>query len=416
MDTVSATMLYNFRPVKIPTNEIGRTQFLQSVCKPFLLIPSIFCYRKHHFRRALITSSMEETEMADSKDGLSTFKWVEVGPHLTEAQKEAISQLSPKMTKRCKALMKQLICFSTLQASLSELLGAWVKIMKPRRADWLVVLKQLKLMDHPLYLEVASLALVEDSFEANIRDYTKIIHGHGKQNQLKDAEKTLATMRSRGFICDQVILTTFIHMYSKAGNLELAEETFEELKLLGEPLDKRSYGSMIMAYIRAGMPEQGEVLLREMDAQEIYAGREVYKALLRAYSLDGDAEGAQRVFDAIQLAAISPDHKFCGLLINAYGVSGQSEKARAAFENMRRAGLTPSDKCIALVISAYERENKLQKALEFLIVLERDGIIIGKEASETLVGWFKNLGVVKEVDTVLREFSVKEANSKFQAT
>ncbi|PON42179.1 Tetratricopeptide-like helical domain containing protein [Trema orientale] len=416
MDTVATTMVPSFKPVKTLTTEIGKTRFHQSMYKSFLAVPINFCSQKLHFRRALVISSAEETaSMAETEDGETRFKWVEVGPDLTEAQKEAISQLSPKMTKRRRALMKQLICFSPHKATLSELLVAWVRIMKPRRADWLAVLKQLKAMDHPLYLEVAELALLEESFEANIRDYTKIIHSYGKQNRLKDAEKTLVAMKSRGFFCDQVTLTTFIHMYSKAGKLELAEETFEELKLLGEPLDKRSYGSMIMAYIRAGMPDQGEVLLREMDAQEIYAGREVYKALLREYSMKGDAEGAQRVFDAIQLAVISPDAKLCGLLINAYGISGQSQKALVAFENMRRAGIEPSDKCIALVLSAYEKENKLQKGLEFLIDLENDGIIIGKEASETLVGWFRKLGVVKEVDLVLREYALKEANSKMPA-
>ncbi|KAJ6328471.1 hypothetical protein OIU77_010210 [Salix suchowensis] len=169
-------------------------------------------------------------------------------------------------------------------------------------------------------------------------------------------------------------------MYSKAGNLTLAEETFEELKLLGQPLDRRSYGTMIMAYIRAGMPEKGEMIIREMDAQDIRAGSEVYKALLRAYSIVGDADGAQRVFDEIQLAGIPPDNRTCAVLLNAYGMA-------------------------ALVLAAYEKENKLNQALDFLIGLERERIIIGKEASEVLAGWFGRLGVVKEVELVLREYA-----------
>lgn len=413
MDTFTSTMVSNFHPPNTLTNEITKTQFFP---KPFYPTPTNFPSRNLHFRRPLVATSVEETEKAENGGGKPKFKWVEVGPGITESQKEAISQLSPKMTKRCRALMKQLICFSAHEASLNELLAAWVRIMKPQRADWLAIIKQLKIMDHPLYFQVAEVALIEESFEANIRDYTKIIHCYGKQNRLEDAEKTLLAMKSRGFICDQVTLTTFIHMYSKAGNLKLAEETFEELKLLGQPLDKRSYGSMIMAYIRAGMPDRGENLLREMDVEEIYAGSEVYKALLRAYSMTGDAEGAQRVFDAIQLAGIVPDPRLCGLLINAYVESGQSEKACVAFGNMRRAGLEPSDKCVALVLCAYEKENKLQRALDFLMELERHGIMVGKEASETLVGWFRKLGVVKEVDLVLREYASKEASSKIRAS
>ncbi|XP_022734255.1 pentatricopeptide repeat-containing protein At1g01970-like [Durio zibethinus] len=375
--------------------------------------PLLFRLQAAKFSCCKANNQPEMAFITETNEERRSFKWVEIGPNITEEQKQAITKLPFKMTKRCKALMKQIICFCPEKGCLSDLLGVWVKVMKPRRADWLVVLKELKMMEHPFYFQVAELALLEESFEANIRDYTKIIHGYGKQNRLQEAENILVAMKRRGFICDQVTLTTMVHMYSKAGNLMLAEETFEEIKLLGQQLDKRSYGSMIMAYIRAGMPEQGEVLLREMDSLEIYAGSEVYKALLREYSMLGDAKGAQRVFDAIQLAGISPDARLCGLLINAYQVAGHSEKARIAFENMRRAGVEPTDKCVALLLTAYEKQNKLNEALDFLMALERDGIVIGKEASGVLAQWFKKLGVVEQVELVLREFAAKETNSSW---
>ncbi|XP_042509974.1 pentatricopeptide repeat-containing protein At1g01970 [Macadamia integrifolia] len=372
---------------------------------------------KSTIRSAMVTIEGEETEDDGGlKEERPRLKWVEVGPNVTEEQKQVISQLPPKMTKRCKALMRQIICISSQEKNLSQLLDAWVRIMKPQRADWLVVLKELKRMEHPLLLEVTELALLQESFEANVRDYTKIIHGYGKQNRLRDAENAFLTMKNRGFSCDQVTLTVLIHMYNKAGDLKQAEATFEEIKLLGVPVDQRAYGSMIMAYLRAGMTTQGENLLREMEMREIYAGKEVFKALLRAYSMVGDTEGAQRVFDAIQLGGMTPDVKLCALLINAYAMAGQSDNARSAFENMMRAGLEPSDKCVALMLAAYEKEKRLKKAMDLLIDLERDGVIIGKEASEILAGWFRKLGVVGEVEFVLREFSkmdVKKLPSSF---
>uniref|UniRef100_A0A2P2JR12 Uncharacterized protein MANES_01G265200 n=1 Tax=Rhizophora mucronata TaxID=61149 RepID=A0A2P2JR12_RHIMU len=359
---------------------------------------------------------VKEAENVKKSEERPKFKWVEIdGTNISEALKRAISGLPYRMTKRCKAIMKQIICFSGQQQGsrrLSDLLGAWVRIMKPRRADWLSVLRELKRMEHTLYIEVAEFALLEESFEANFRDYTKLIHYYGNQNLLQEAENTLVAMKRGGFTCDQVTLTTMIHIYSKAGNLKLAKETFEELKLLGQPLDKRSYGSMIMAYIRGGKPSKGEALLREMDMQEIRAGTEVYKALLRAYSMVGDVEGTQRVFDMIQFAGIPPDVRVCALVINAYQMAGQSKKARIAFENMWSAGLEPSDKCVALVLAAYEKENKLDKALDFLMCLEREGVLIGKEASEILADWLRKLGVVKEVELVLGEYAPREVTSK----
>lgn len=333
------------------------------------------------------------------------FNWVDVNSHhITEEQEEAITRIPVKMSKRCQALMKQIICFEK-GSSFSDMLGAWVRRMKPIRADWLSLLKELNNLHSPFYIKVAEFALLEDSFEANPRDYTKIIHYYGKLNQIQEAEKTLVSMKSRGFLIDQVTLTAMVQSYSKAGFHRLAEETFNDIKLLGEPLDYRSYGSMIMAYIRAGTPEKGEALLREMDSHDICAGREVYKALLRSYSMSGDPQGSKRVFDALQIAGITPDAKLCGLLINAYSVSGQSQNARLAFENMRKAGIKATDKCVALVLSAYEMEEKLNEALGFLVELEKDSIMVGEEASAVLARWFKKLGVVEEVELLLREFS-----------
>ncbi|KAL7592546.1 hypothetical protein Lser_V15G31728 [Lactuca serriola] len=344
-------------------------------------------------------------QMQKVEDERPQIRWAEINlDEINDAQRNHISRLPKNMTNRCRALMKQLICFSPEKTNLSILLAAWVRSMKPVRADWLVVLKEMGNMNHPLRFEVAEFALLEESFEPNIRDYTKIIHGYAKQSRLQDAENTLQAMRNEGLECDQVILTSLIHMYSKSGKFNLAKDTFEKMKLLSLPLDNRAYGSMVMAYIRAGMLKEGEILLREMESQQVYAKSEVYKAMLRAYSMSGDSVGSQRIFDAIQIAGIIPDDKICTLLINAYVTSGQNREACVAFENMRRAGIRPNDKCVALMLDVYEKEKKLKEVLDFLMDLESDGIMIGKEASEKLARWFRELGVVEEVELVLRDY------------
>ena len=147
MDTFTSAMASTFHPLNSPPNEIPKTHSHFH----FHFLPKNFASRSLHFRRPQAATTVEA---AENGDGKPRFKWVEVGPEITETQKEAISQISQKMTKRCKTLMKQLICFSPHKASLSELLASWVRIMKPRRADWLAVIKELKIMDHPLYLQV----------------------------------------------------------------------------------------------------------------------------------------------------------------------------------------------------------------------------------------------------------------------
>ncbi|KAK1326204.1 Pentatricopeptide repeat-containing protein [Acorus calamus] len=441
------------------------------------------CLKPFSFRTAAV-ATVEEGVRDGGGETPKRLRWDEICRDPTEAQAELIVRLSPKLSRRCLALARRVVCFSPLRdGDLRLLLLEWVRVMKPRRADWLAVLKELKRLEVPLLLELSrrclalarrvvcfsplrdgdlrllllewvrvmkprradwlavlkelkrlevpllleaykysppsnltflnamhwcqvfEFALLEETFEANIRDYTKIIDAYAKQNRPEDAETAFLAMKNRGFTCDQVTLTVLVHMYSKAGHLNRAKETFEEIKLLGLPMDRRAYDSMIMAYIRAGMPERGESLIREMDAQQIYAGKEVYKALLRAYSTTGDTGGAQRVFNAIQLAGTFPDARLCALLVNAYCEAGQCDKARIVLDNMRKAGLEPSDKCVALMLRAYEKVESLEKAMSLLMDMEKCGVVIGKEASEVLAKWFHRLGVVNEIEHVLRDYA-----------
>ncbi|TVT98006.1 hypothetical protein EJB05_56723 [Eragrostis curvula] len=354
-----------------------------------------------HGAEQALSSETEQTAEGEAP----RFRWDAFGAELSDSQKQAIRGLSPKLPNRCKALMTRVVCLSPGDENLGALLAFWVKAMKPKRADWLLVLKELKAMDSPLLTEVLEHALQEDSFEANVRDYTKLIHIYGKRKLLQKAETAFHAMKSRGFPCDQVMLTALMDMYSKAGDLSRAKEIFQEIILLGLPLDKRAYGSMVMAYIRADMLDKAEDLIKGMEDQQTFAGKEVYKALLRAYSYKGDSDGAQRVFDAIQFAGIVPDTKLCALLVNAYCLSGRIDEATCVIRNMLSVELKPCDKCIALVLSAYEKVNRLERALEFLTELEENGVAIGQEPSHLLAAWFGRLGIVHEVEQALKDLS-----------
>lgn len=119
--------------------------------------PSYFDFHKSGFDSVLVGVGMKEiVEEANEviEGNNKRFRWVEIRNDITEEQKNAIAKLPFKMIKRCKAVMRQIICFSAEKGNLCDVLGAWVKIMKPTRADWLSVLKELKNMDHPLHLEV----------------------------------------------------------------------------------------------------------------------------------------------------------------------------------------------------------------------------------------------------------------------
>lgn len=146
------------------TYEITRTHYYP-LQPNSLRKPTNSKFRNFDFEPILVSMNVEKTEKVEmGKEEKPRFVWPEVGPNITETQKQALSQLPYKMTKRCKALMKQIICFSSGKTSLPLLLAAWVGIMKPKRADWLSVLKELERLDHPMLLEVLLRSLYLESF------------------------------------------------------------------------------------------------------------------------------------------------------------------------------------------------------------------------------------------------------------
>ncbi|GMP43000.1 hypothetical protein CsSME_00012543 [Camellia sinensis var. sinensis] len=159
MGFFACNMLSHSNSIPTPTFEIT-THHYPFHQTSFFRKPTNLSVSNFRFRPLLVATNVENTEKVEigEEEKNSKFRWVEIGPHITETQKQAISKLPPKMTKRCKALMKQIICFSPGKTILSQLLAAWVRIMRPNRADWLTVLKELSCLDHPM------------SFEANSKD------------------------------------------------------------------------------------------------------------------------------------------------------------------------------------------------------------------------------------------------------
>ena len=108
----------------------------------------------HDGELSALAAEAEAEQTAVSK-ARPRFRWDTFGSDLTEPQQRAVRGLSPKLPNRCKALVARVVCLCPGDESLGALLAYWVKAMKPKRADWLLVLKELKAMESPLLTEVS---------------------------------------------------------------------------------------------------------------------------------------------------------------------------------------------------------------------------------------------------------------------
>ncbi|KAH9323657.1 hypothetical protein KI387_018296, partial [Taxus chinensis] len=377
-----------------------KSNYLRTFCNNTLLTAAT---KNHEVKTT--RADGDSIDLGTEENSTHGLRWTDVQVQNVElAQRKLIEDLPPKMRGRSRAVIKHIICM-TEEDDPHPILMKWVKIMKPKRVDWLAVLKQISAYDHPLFFKITEIALSLESFEPNIRDYTKLIDAYATKGHLEDAERVFGTVEERGFVCDATIFTVLIRMYSKAGKFDKARYIFDNMRQSGFQLDQKAYGAMIMAYVRAGMPEAGESLIREMEAKDINVGLEVYKTLLKYFARRGNAIGAQRVFNTMQFSGIMPNLNSCALLIEAYACAGEPDQARIAFENMMKAGYKPDDKCTSIMVYAYEKKNILGKALALLLDLEKDGFKLGAATSALLIDWLGKLGFVEEAEQIFLEIT-----------
>ncbi|KAL9172636.1 hypothetical protein ABFS82_03G060400 [Erythranthe guttata] len=333
---------------------------------------------------------------------LSDPKWAEVADKI-HGNSEVMSPKEPKpVSGKCKVVAEKIMSLKEGDDP-APLLGEWVELLQPSRIDWIALLDRLKEENSHRYFEIAELVLGEESFQANTRDYSKLIDALVKQNRLEDSERILNKMNQNGILPDVITYSIEVHMYCKSGNPDKAQAALENLRAQGLQPDIKVYNSMIMAYVKAGKPTLGETLMREMETRDLKPTKEIYMALLSAFAKAGKTADADRISSTMQFAGFEPSLESCTLMVEAYGRAGDVDRARGNFDQMIKIGHKPDDRCTASMLSAYEKRNSLDEGLNLLLELEKDGFTPGVATYTVLVDWLSKLELFDEAEQVLEK-------------
>ncbi|XP_039143544.1 pentatricopeptide repeat-containing protein At1g79540 [Dioscorea cayenensis subsp. rotundata] len=345
---------------------------------------------------------------------LSDPKWAEVAERVEEAEKHIVPEEPKPIVGKSKKVDENILSLDAVKDDPLPVLEEWKGLVGPKRVDWVALLDRIKEKSSALYFKVAEHLLIEESFEAGIRDYWRLIDSHSKADCLKEAERILQKMIEKGITPDVLTCITLVHMYSKTGNLERTKEAFDSLRQQGFQPDFKVYNSMIMAYVKAGNPKSGESMAREMEARDIQPTKEIYMELLRAFAQQGQVDGAQRIVNTMEFSGIQRCVESSTLLVEAYGKSGDPDQARKLFDLMMKSGLKPDDRCTASMIRAYATKNQLDKALDLLLNLEKDGFRPGTAIYTVLVDWMGRLQMIEEAEHFLNNIREKGEDPPFE--
>ncbi|KAG2659715.1 hypothetical protein PVAP13_1KG378300 [Panicum virgatum] len=242
---------------------------------------------------------------------MSDPKWAEVAERTAEAEAHFVPQEAKPVEGKAKKAEERLLSVDPRKGDPVPAMEEWKEELRPKRVDWMALLERVKARNVELYLKVAEILLAEESFEANIRDYSKLIDLHAKANNVKGAEIILGKMKEKGVAPDILTSITLVHMYSKAGNLDRAKDAFDFIRNEGFKPDLKLFSSMMKCYISHGEPGQADSLLRYMKDKDIKATREMYTDVIRAYAQQGMVDSAQNVHRHMDALVILIRHVHC---------------------------------------------------------------------------------------------------------
>uniref|UniRef100_A0A0A9GIM7 PROP1-like PPR domain-containing protein n=1 Tax=Arundo donax TaxID=35708 RepID=A0A0A9GIM7_ARUDO len=334
---------------------------------------------------------------------MSDPKWAEVAERTAEAEAHFVPAEAKAVDGKAKKAEERLLSVNPRKGDPVPAMEEWKEELRPKRVDWMALLERVKARNVELYLKVAETLLAEESFDANIRDYSKLIDLYSKANNVEGAERILSKMKEKSIAPDILTSIILVHMYSKAGNLEQAKEAFEFIRKEGFKPDLKLFSSMINCYINHGEPVQAESLIKSMSNMGIKPTREMYTDVMRAFAQRGMVDAAQRVHSSMTFAGIQPTAELFTLRIEAYGRSGDADSACSVFEQMRKSGHEPDDSSIAGVMAAYMKRNKLDQALNWLLGLEKDGFKPGVKTNLVLLDWLSMLQLVLEAEQLVQK-------------
>ena len=101
----------------------------------------------------------------------------------------------------------------------------------------------------------------EDWYEANVRDYTKLMERYGKDHRMGEMEKLFGRMRAAGLPADVISYSVFMNAYARVRQFGRVREVLEEMEAEGVKADDRAYGALLVGYGNAGRPEDAEKVL-----------------------------------------------------------------------------------------------------------------------------------------------------------
>jgi pentatricopeptide repeat protein len=238
--------------------------------------------------------------------------------------------------------------------------------------------------------------------------YNALIHACGRNDEADKALRLFEEMKNTD-TCQPTLVTynTLISMYSRLGLTDNMKKIFEMCKEAGFSPDRHTYNALIWGFMRAGQLDQMESTVEELHASECKADVITYNAQIIGYARANAVDKMEVAFTSMQRSGIPINAMVGEILAEVYSRMRMFEKMENTLKIMDDTpGVQYGSRVHSMVIESYAdtcRLDEMEAAIQRMFKNKRmfasprtlEAVIMGYSRSRAYDRLVKAMEVVK---------------------
>ncbi|CAA6654451.1 unnamed protein product [Spirodela intermedia] len=205
-------------------------------------------------------------------------------------------------------------------------------------------------------------------------NWTTVIYGYSRANQVGQALKIFGGMLKRGIKPALLTYTVLIDCYCKLGDVREAESLINVMEKSGLRPDLVAYNVLIYGHSMKGEMQKAFKVLNVMKAGGIYPNLVTYNILIHGFVKKGSLMEAREVLTELSGRGYSPDRFTYTILMNGFFEAGNFQETFHIWSHMSKSGNRPDVISCSVLLSGFCKAQRMQEAHAFFRKMLEDGL------------------------------------------
>ncbi|XP_057848006.1 pentatricopeptide repeat-containing protein At3g26782, mitochondrial-like [Cryptomeria japonica] len=236
------------------------------------------------------------------------------------------------------------------------------------------------------------------SVQPNQFTFANILPACTKMGALKQGMEIHERIIERGFLTEDVLVTSMVDMYAKCGSIHKARELFDRMR----NSNVISWTAMVAGYAQNGVLDEALRLFKQMPQRNVVS----WTAIIAGYAQNGPVEKALEIFKQMQFSGVKPNSATFSSILPVCAKMGYLEQGMEIHQKVNESGFLSDVVLVTSLIDIYGKCGRIQKARKLFDKLPlRDAV----SWNAIIAGYAQN-GPIEMVFNIFKQMQLADVN------